>query len=515
MKNATFALIGKILVLLCAYASRVVFVHVLSQSVAGANGLLTSTLGVFSLISLGIDTALCYQLYKPVAEGDYTRQRLLMRVYNKVHLITGGVVTVISVIMFFMMRIISPESFEIPNFALIYWLFAGNVIFGYILSHKPMIFIATQQNYINEIFESVQLIAQYAVQIVVLLLTKSFVLFTVIYFLSIVIKNILANSYANRKYPYLKEHNNPLPDAETEDGKTASLSVEDKKEIRKNLWAILVQKFGVKIINYTDAIILSSFYGLESIAKFTTYHLVLDSVKQLLEKVVNSVTGSIGNLSVMTDKDAVETVYNAALFITAAMFGVISVCMFHVFDLFVELSFGSEYVYQTGITLVLCINLYLNGIRAITTVFRNSLGLFWNDRYRSIIEAVANIIFSLGAIFLFKEIGIFLGTTLSMIAVPLWIEPLVLYKRYFNKPLYVFFVKFFIYTVVIGAAGFASYMLCGLVGGTLILRMILRLVISFVVTCGIIVICFFRTKEFGFLIQSVKDVLWKKKDNKQ
>ena len=499
MKNATFALIGKILVLLSAYASRVVFVHVLSQTLAGANGLLNSTIGVLSIISLGIDTALCYQLYKPVAENDYARQQILMRVYNKVHLLTGAVVAAISVIMFFMMGIISPASLEIPHFSIIYWLFAANVIMGYVFSHKPMIFIATQQNYINEIFESVQLIVQYAVQIVVLLLTKSFVLFTLVYFISIFIKNISVSWYANKRFPYLKEANNtPLPP-------------EDKKEITKNLWAILVQKFGVKLINYTDTIILSSFYGLESIAKFTTYHLVIDSVKQLLEKVVNSVTGSVGNLSVMTDKKAVETVYNAALFITAAMFGVISVCMFHVLDLFVELSFGANYVYQTGITLVLCINLYLNGIRAITTVFRNSLGLFWNDRYRSIIEAVANIIFSLGAIFLFKEIGIFLGTTLSMITVPLWIEPLVLYKRYFKKPLYVFFVKFFIYTVVIGAAGFASYMLCGLVGGTLIVRMILRLVISFVVTCGILVICFFRTKEFGFLIQSIKDVLGKKK----
>ena len=498
MKNATVAFIGKVLVLLFAYASRVVLVRVLNQDYVGTNGLLNNILGTFSLLSLGIDAALCYLLYKPVAEKDFARQQVLMRVYRKVHALAGGAVFLLAVIMFFMMNLISPESFEIPNFVFIYWLFAGNVIMGFFLSHKPMVFIATQQNYVNELFESGQLIAQYVIQILVLILTRSFLLYTLIYFLSIVVKNIAVSAYADKRYPYLKVKNDE------------PLKKEDKKEIIKNLWAILVQKFGVKIINYTDTIILSSFFGLTAVAKFTTYHLVIDSVRQLLEKVVQSITGSVGNLNATTDKKSVETVYNASLFITAVMFGIISICLFEMLDLFVELSFGADYVYQTGITLVLCINLYLNGIRAITTVFRNSLGLFWNDRYRSIIESIANIIFSLAAIYIFGEIGIFLGTTASVAAVPLWVEPAVLYKSYFNKPLYHYFLRFFTYSAVIGISWAAVHIICSFISLALIPNMIVRLAIGAALPAAVITALFFRTEPFRFLVQSVKDVMKKR-----
>ena len=498
MKNATVAFIGKVLVLIFAYAARVVFVHVLSTEYAGANGLLSSVLGVFSLWSLGIDAALTYLLYKPVADNDICRQQVLMRVYRRVHLITAGIIAAIAAVMFFLMPYISRESLDIPGFTYVYWLFAGNVIMGYVFSHKPMIFIATQQNYINELFESAQLIAQAVIQSVLLIITKDFVLYTVVYFLSIIIKNIVASIYAEKKYPYLRQKNN------------SPLMPEDKREIRRNLWAILLQKFGVKIINYTDAVILSSFFGIVSVAKYTNYDLIIVSIRQLMEKVIYSITGSVGNLNVTTDKESVEKIYNASLFITIVIFGVISICLYEVFESFVKISFGERYVYDKGITLVLCINLFMNGIRIITTVFKNSVGIFWHDRYRSIAEAILNIVYSLGAIYIFGEIGIFLGTTFSLISVPLWVEPLVLYKNYFKKPLYKYFLLVGTYTVGIVAAFFLSDLACGFVTGSSIVQFAVKGLLSFAITIAVITLLYHRTSAFRFMLKSVLSVIRKK-----
>lgn len=502
IKNASVALIGKILVLLFAYAARVVFVRVLNETYAGANGLLNNVLATFSLSSLGIDSALVFLLYVPIIKNDIPRQRVLFREYNKIHLLTGGVIAAIAAAIYAAMPLISAESLDVPGFHLIYWLFAGNIIMCYVWAHKPMIFIASQQSYVIEIFESLQFIIQYALQIAVLLLTKSFILYTVVFFFSIIFKNVALTAYANRKYPYLKEKS------------SEKLEKEDKTRIRKNLWAILVQKFGVKLINFTDTLILSGFFGIVSIAKYANYSLILASVTQLLDKVIYSLTGSIGNLGATSEKDDVHRVYRASFFIISVIYGVISIGLFESIDLFVQISFGEIYVYQRGITLVLCINFYLNGIRAITNVFRNSLGLFWHDRYRSIIEAVANVVFSLLMIKLFGEIGIFIGTTLSLLSVPFWIEPLVLFKNYFKVSLMRYFLQFALYTAAMFGAGFICDRLCALIVLPPVPAMIVRLAVSAVVPLAVVVVFFHSTSEFKFAVGIIKRMLGKLRPQK-
>ena len=70
MRNSMVAFVCKILVLIFAYASRIVFIRVLDVASTGAYGLFNNILIIFSLNSLGIDTALAFMLYIPLAEKD-------------------------------------------------------------------------------------------------------------------------------------------------------------------------------------------------------------------------------------------------------------------------------------------------------------------------------------------------------------------------------------------------------------------------------------------------------------
>lgn len=501
-KNATVAFASRIVSLLFAYGARVVFVHVLNSTYTGAYGLLTNIIGTFTLSSLGIDAALVFMLYAPIADEDERRQRILIKAYNKIHLAVGAVVASIALVMYLVMPVISEETTLLPDYNLIYWLFAGNIIMGYVFSYKPMIFIAKQRNYVNDLFESGMLIMQYIVQSVVLIITRSYLLFTLVYFLAIVIKNIAATKFAEREYPYIKKlSKDPLPK-------------EDKKLIGKNLWAILVQKFGVKLINYTDTILLSNVFGIGSIARFSSCSLILVSVTQLLEKTLSSVTGSIGNLGVTTDKKRVEKVFNASLLLTCFLSGIIALCLYESLGLFVELSFGKEYVYSNAITAVLCINFYFNGIRSVTNVYRNSLGLFWRDRYRAIIEAVANVIFSIVAIKLFGEIGIFLGTTASVLSVPMWMEPRVIYKNYFNKSLIKYFLRLGGNSAVVVFSWLVSDFVCRQIGGGLLLKMICRLGVSVAIPSVIIIFVFHKTEEYKLLKSSLISIVKKRRSKR-
>ena len=52
------------------FAYRTVFLHILSASYLGINGLFTNILQILSLAELGITTAITYRFYKPIKEND-------------------------------------------------------------------------------------------------------------------------------------------------------------------------------------------------------------------------------------------------------------------------------------------------------------------------------------------------------------------------------------------------------------------------------------------------------------
>lgn len=69
-KNAITAIAQNILNILLSLLTRIIFVRVLSSEYLGINGLFSNILNVLSLADMGMQTAMMYSLYKPIAEKD-------------------------------------------------------------------------------------------------------------------------------------------------------------------------------------------------------------------------------------------------------------------------------------------------------------------------------------------------------------------------------------------------------------------------------------------------------------
>ena len=68
----------------------------------------------------------------------------------------------------------------------------------------------------------------------------------------------------------------------------------------------------------------------------------------------------------------------------------VSVCL-KLLNPFVEAGIWQEVSVSREIVLVLCINFFINGTRRAVLIFKESMGLFWYDRYRPIAEAILNL----------------------------------------------------------------------------------------------------------------------------
>ena len=91
-KNTAAAVIGRMLMILAGFCTRVVFTHTLRQEYVGINVLFSDILSVLALSELGAETAITYALYRPVAEGDVEKQKSLMRMFRHFYWVVACVV---------------------------------------------------------------------------------------------------------------------------------------------------------------------------------------------------------------------------------------------------------------------------------------------------------------------------------------------------------------------------------------------------------------------------------------
>ena len=88
-RNAKFAAISQIALVLANFVVRKVFVVTLGENYLGLSGLFTDILSMLSLAELGFGTSVVYSLYKPLAEGDAEKIKSLMRVFRLAYRCVG------------------------------------------------------------------------------------------------------------------------------------------------------------------------------------------------------------------------------------------------------------------------------------------------------------------------------------------------------------------------------------------------------------------------------------------
>jgi O-antigen/teichoic acid export membrane protein len=368
---------------------------------------------------MGIESAIAYALYKPIAEGDEGQQRAIIDLYRKLYIAVAAFIMVVGVMVIPFLGVIIKDADEIPDITLIYILYLVNSAISYLLVYKKTLLDAHQCKYIGVSARAVSWVLQDIAQIIILLTTRNFILYLCMYIVTTVVSNLYISWRANKEYPFLREKSKEPVNGET------------KKEIVKNIKAMFMHQFGNVIVNNTDNLLISFFVGIVAVGCSSNYSLVVGSVKQVLNEAVEGISASVGNLGVTSGKEHIKKVYKAVLLFNNWGFGLCAMCMYAVLSPFVELSFGKQFVFHYSIVFVMCLNFYIQGVEKASNIFHNSLGLFWYDRYKAVIEAVLNLGISVALAPHFGVLGILVGTTISSVLTTLWVEPFVIYRHRF------------------------------------------------------------------------------------
>ena len=497
-RNTSIAMISRVIAIVMGFVTRIVFTRTLNESYVGINGLFTDILNVLALSELGIGTALTYALYRPIAEKNIERQKSLMRLYKWMYRFVALMIAVSGLLVVPFLGRLVHDAYDVENVVPIYLLYLLNSVVSYLLVYKKTLVDAYQRSYIGVLYHTIFLLIQYIFQIVLLLTTHNFVLFLLVYLLCTIGNNICTAKKADSLYPFLREKNaEPLPK-------------EEKQSIIKNIKAMLMHKIGAVVVNNTDNLILSAMVGIVSVGKYSNYYLIIGSVRQVLDQAFQGIAASVGNLGVTEKHDRFKVIFETSFFIGQWLYGFATICLFQLLNSFVAISFGEKYLFSTVIVLVLCLNFFVTGMRQATLVFRDSMGLFWYDRYKPLAEAVINLVASVLLTWRLGIVGVFLGTFISTMLTSFWIEPYVLYRKKLKCSVTTYFVRYALYSAVVIGAGILTNAVCSMVRLDGFAALVVRLPICLIVPNLLFLLCYHRTKEFRFLYQKMMELLKKK-----
>lgn len=518
-RNTTAAMGARALAILAGYVTRVIFTHTLSEDYVGINGLFTDILNVLALSELGVGTAITYALYQPISEKNVEKQKSLMRMYRRFYRIVAAIVLGGGLLVIPFMDVLIKNQTHVEHLTVIYLMYLLNSVLSYLLIYKRTLIDAHQLSYIGVLYQTIFLLVQNVLQIGILLCTRNFFLFVSVMIFCTLANNICISRKADRMYPYLRER------------EAGELPKEEKQSIYRNIRAMLMHKIGNVIVSNTDNLLLSSLVGILSVSRYSNYFLIIGSVRQVLNQMFQGITASVGNLGVEEGRERIRRIFEASFFMGQWMFGLAAICLFELVDVFVGISFGTQYVFSRDVTLVLCLNFYLTGMRQAALVFRDSMGLFRYDRYKSLAEAAINLGVSIVLGQNMGTLGIFLGTMVSTVTTSLWVEPYMLYKHRLKVSSKGYFLRYALYFGVTLLLWFGEDWMCrnlwflslehvpilwsggprsreGL--GELWRICFFRLAVCFCVTNLVYFLLYHRTKEFRLLRRKAESILRRK-----
>lgn len=494
--NFASGFLGRVLAILLNFAVRTIFIYCLNEAYLSVNGLYSNILTVLSLAELGFGSAMVYRMYAPVAVKDYQRAAALLQFYKKIYIIIGVVIFLLGLCVIPFMDYIIKDKPDISGLTLYYILFLVNTSISYwFSSYKASVLYADQKEYIKTNVQNTMAILQSGLQIVLLLLFRKYLLYLLIQLAGNIFLNLYVAHLVDKRYPEIQTYQG------------ASLSTEERVQIRKDTEALVLSRFGHVALNGTDNIIISAVVGVLWVGRLSNYTLICDSVTSVLCQITAAITGSLGNFFATEDKHAGYALFKKVEFLNFWLYGFSFIALVTLLDPFVQIWAGERFVLGLPISIAIAINFFVAGYMNTLWVFRSTIGLFKQGKFRPILVAILNIILSIFLGKLWGVFGVLFATFLSRAAISLWYDPLILHRYGFEVSCKPFFARYFRRVLLLATILIVMLTIRYVVlsSATTVLRFAVMTMFTAIVPNAIFWLAYHRCEEYAYFRSIVKD----------
>lgn len=498
--NTLVSTVMSVVTILIGFIPQKVFISIIGTEYLGLNGLFNNILSILSVAELGFGTAIVFNLYRPIAENDTDKINKLLCYYKKIYFYVFICVSILGLIILpFIPYIVGKTS--IVNLRFLFLLALIEVSVSYLLTYKRSILYADQKNYIVNIVHIIYVIILNVSQICVLITTKNYILYLLIKIICRILENIVINMYVNKKYKYLQNTSDDLDDL-------------TKDNITSKVKGLLFHNIGAAMVQGTDNILISNMFGIVKVGLYSNYFIITNAINSLITQIFQSITSSVGNLLIEEDSDKIYSIYKNMLFLNAYIYTVASICIMCGISDFIKIWLGDSYLLDFNVLMWIVISFFITGMKKTNSTFKNAAGIFYEDRFVPIFEAIVNIVMSIVFGKLFGLSGIFMGTITSSFFLILYSYPILVYKNLFHKNYFSYFIDNFKYFTLFGVINILNYYLSQyIIFVNPLITFVVKMIVSIINVSLVYLIIFYKSNEVYYyrdiLIKSLKNRLIK------
>lgn len=493
-RNIVSGILFKLLATLLPFAIRTAIIYSLGTEYLGVTSLFTSILSVLSLTELGFSSAIVYSMYKPIAENNEKQICRILNFYKNVYRIVGSIICVLGIaIIPFLTFLIKGGVPTNINIYIVYFVYLFNTVISYFLfAYKTSLAIAYQRTDLLNKTQIVVLFFLYGVQIIVLCIFKNFYLYVIITPISTIIGNLINNYKITKLFPNLKCN--------------GKISKEDKRDIIKKVKGLVLDRIGDTSRNSFDNIVISSFFGLSTLAIFNNYYFIVTAIGSILLILKQGIQASIGD---SIASESIEKNYSDFKIFNFIFNWIISwcfICFLCLYQQFMELWVGNTLKLSNLDMIFFCIFFYALNINIVPNLYLSGNGLWWECKAPCIVEALGNLFFNiiLGKIFGIK--GILIATIITLISCNFIWRNIILFKNYFCRSSINLFLETLFYLLITILVGIINYWICTLPFAN---NFIIKMVICCLVPNILFIILYYKHPYFRLSLKVIQNMIKK------
>lgn len=504
IRNILFGVLNKIVTLIFPFIIRTILIKKLGAEYLGLGSLFTSILQVLNLTELGFSSAIVFSMYKPIAEKDTDTICALMNLYKKIYRIIGCIILTFGLaITPFIHNLIKGSYPDNINIYILFIIYLINTVITYILfAYKGALLQAHQRRDIFDKIHTVLDIIQYTLQIIVLCVFKNYYAYIIITTIINIIKNLSIAYITNKKYPeYICKGKVPA---------------EQRKNINKRVYGLMIQKICSSTRNSLDSIFLSAFIGLSTVAIYSNYYTIMSSITAILAIMTVSMTASIGN-SIATE--SVKKNYRDMIkfdFMYMWISGWCSVCLICLYQPFMRLWMGDSMLFPFPTVICLVVYFYALKMGDIKSAYYGATGLWYEGRFRALAETILNIILNYFLGKYFGVNGIILATLISLLLINFGYGSTIIFNNYFKGiSIKSYYLRHLLYIFITVLASGITYGICSLISLSNIFELVIKGIICIIIPNMVYLLCYFKYDVFTDAIKLIKNILSRRKHNAQ
>ncbi len=483
-RNILFGTLLKIYGILLPFVMRSLIVYELGVKYLGLGSLFTSILEILNLAELGVESAIVFSMYKPIVEDDGDKIKAYLHLYKIYYRIIGGVILGAGLILTpFVPRLIKDTVPDDINVYILYLLnLLATVLTYWLFSYRKSILSAHQRNDVISKVTIATDTAKYLLQIFVLVAFKNYYYYVLAILLSHVLNNIATLVVSKKMYPQYEPE--------------GTLSKEERDALNKRVKDLFTSRFGGVVLTSADAVVISAFLGLEVLAVYQNYYLIMKSVIGFIAIIYTSIVAGVGNSMIVKSLEKNKQDFHTFTFLVAWLSTICVSCFLSLYQPFMVLWMGEGMLLPFEMVVLFCVYFWVYELDKMVTVYKDAGGIWHQDRYRPLITGLVNLGLNILMVQFVGLYGVVLSTVISFafISVP-WIISNV-FKLIFKSSPKKYSFEIILYTIGVFAIGAVSFGLASLIPVQGILGFIIKGITAVVASNGAFILVFMRSPYF-------------------